>query len=144
MGTGCNPAGLIAWGLARCAQPLRAGRAGIVLSLRTMIASTLASTINLAHACEAVLIGQTPADHEAGRRSRALALLAACLFMKAVMAYIYGFPMVRAMTRTRAGSPAIRSISIYFMRLIKYQLKRGRASGVGEIRAIGSRRRCVA
>ena len=82
---------LIAWGLARCAYALRAGPVGVILILFTMLATTLGSYINLAHACEATLICHALAEHANGRRPRALALLTACLFAKPVMAYLYGF-----------------------------------------------------
>ena len=90
---------LIAWGLARCAAALRAGPAGIALIVCTMIGTTLGSYINLAHACEATLICHALADHAGGRRSRALALLTACLFIKPVMAYVYGFLLVLLIVR---------------------------------------------
>jgi hypothetical protein len=90
---------LIAWGLARCAYALRAGPVGIILILFTMLATTLGSYINLAHACEATLICHALADHANGRRPRALALLTACLFAKPVMAYLYGFLLVLLIVR---------------------------------------------
>jgi hypothetical protein len=90
---------LIAWGLARCAYALRAGPVGIALLLITMIATTLGSYINLAHACEATLICHALAEHANGRRSRALAILTACLFAKPVMAYVYGFLLVLLIIR---------------------------------------------
>ena len=104
---------LIAWGLARCAYSLRVGPAGIALVLCTMSAATLGSYINLAHACEAALICHALAEHAAGRRPRALALLTACLFAKPVMAYVYGFLLVLLILRdggvrglVRAAIPA--------------------------------------
>ena len=90
---------LIAWGLARCAYALRAGPVGITLLLFTMLATTLGSYINLAHACEATLICHALAEHANGRRPRALALLTACLFAKPVMAYVYGFLIVLLIVR---------------------------------------------
>ena len=90
---------LIAWGLARCAYALRAGPVGITLILFTMLATTLGSYINLAHACEATLICHALAEHANGRRPRALALLTASLFAKPVMAYLYGFLIVLLIVR---------------------------------------------
>jgi hypothetical protein len=75
---------------------------GIALILFTMLGTTLGSYINLAHACEAALIVHALAEHANGRRSRALALLTACLFVKPVMAYVYGFLMVTLIVR-RSG-----------------------------------------
>jgi hypothetical protein len=105
---------LIAWGLARCAYALRAGLVGITLLLFTMLATTLGSYINLAHACEATLICHALAEHANGRRPRALALLTACLFAKPVMAYVYGFLIVLLIVRRggilglmRSAPPAI-------------------------------------
>jgi hypothetical protein len=90
---------LLAWGLARCAYALRAGPVGITLLLITMLATTLGSYINLAHACEATLICHALAEHANGRRSRALAFLTASLFAKPVMAYLYGFLIVLLIIR---------------------------------------------
>jgi hypothetical protein len=104
---------LIAWGLARCAHALRAGSAGIALILCTMTAAIQGSYINLAHALEAVLICHALAEHAYGRRTRALVLLTACLFIKPVMAYVYGFLLVLLILRgdgfrglLRAAPPA--------------------------------------
>jgi hypothetical protein len=97
---------LIAWGLARCAFALRAGPVGIALIVFTMLGTTFGSYINLAHACEATLICHALAEHASGRRSRALALLTACLFVKPVMAYLYGFLIVLLIVR-RDGVPGL-------------------------------------
>ena len=91
---------LIAWGLARCAYALRSGPIGIALFVVTMLSTTLYSYINLAHACEAILICHALAEHANGRPPRALALLTAALFMKPVMAYLYGFLIVVLIARS--------------------------------------------
>ncbi len=92
---------LIAWGLARCAYALRSGPVGIALFVCTMLSTALCSYINLAHACEAVLICHALAAHASGRRPRALALLTAALFIKPVMAYVYGFLIIILIARVR-------------------------------------------
>jgi len=90
---------LIAWGLARCLAAMRAGPAGIALVVVAMPWVALASYINLAHAIEATLICHALAEHALGRRSRALALLTACLFVKPTMAYVYGLLLVLLIVR---------------------------------------------
>ena len=90
---------LIAWGLARCAYALRSGLVGIALFVCTVHATAMCSYINLAHACEAVLICHALAEHASGRRPRALALLTAALFIKPVMAYLYGFLLIVLIVR---------------------------------------------
>ncbi len=90
---------LVAWGLARCVHALRAGAAGIALIVCTMIICVQTSYIHVAHGIETVLIAHALADHAVGRRSRALALLTACLFVKPAMAYVYGFLLVLLILR---------------------------------------------
>jgi hypothetical protein len=82
---------LVAWGLVRCLAALEAGPAGVALVIVAMPWAALSSYINLAHAIEAVLICHALAEHAAGRKPRALAILTACLFVKPTMAYVYGF-----------------------------------------------------
>jgi hypothetical protein len=81
---------LIAWGLARCLAAMKVGPAGVAIAIVGMPWAALASYINLAHAIEATLICLALAEHASGRRTRALALLTACLFVKPTMAYVYG------------------------------------------------------
>jgi hypothetical protein len=100
---------VIAWGLARCAHALRAGPVGIALIIFTIPGTTLASYINFAHAGEAALICHALAEHAYGRRSRALAILTACLFMKPVMAYVYGFLLVLLIVRSEGILRLVRS-----------------------------------
>jgi len=95
---------LIAWGLARCLSAMKAGPAGIALVVVAMPWAALASYINLAHAIEAVLIVHALAEHASGRKPRALALLTVCLFVKPVMAYLYGFLLVLLIVRDAKGS----------------------------------------
>ena len=90
---------LIAWGLARCLAALRVGPTGVALVVATMPWAALYSYINLAHAFEATLICHALAEHASGRRPRALALLTACLFVKPVMAYVYGLLLVLLIIR---------------------------------------------
>ena len=101
---------LITWGLARCAYALRAGPAGIALIILTMMATTLVSYINLAHACEATLICHAMAEHASGRRPRALAFLTACLFVKPAMAYVYGLLLVLLIVRRDGILHLMRSV----------------------------------
>ncbi|MHB1557180.1 MAG: hypothetical protein ACYC61_06855 [Isosphaeraceae bacterium] len=100
---------VIAWGLARIAHTMRAGPAGIALFICAMPLCTLANYINLAHAAEAALIALALADHAAGRRSRALAILTACLFVKPTMAYVYGFLLVVLILRSAGFRGLIRA-----------------------------------
>jgi hypothetical protein len=100
---------VIAWGLARCAHALRAGPVGIALIIFTIPGTTLASYINFSHAGEAALICHALAEHAYGRRSRALAILTACLFMKPVMAYVYGFLLVLLIVRSEGILRLVRS-----------------------------------
>ena len=95
---------LIAWGLARCLSAMKAGPAGIALVVVAMPSAALASYINLAHAIEATLICHALAEHALGRRSRALALLTACLFVKPAMAYVYGLLLVLLIVRDARAS----------------------------------------
>jgi hypothetical protein len=93
---------LIAWGLARCLSALKAGLTGVALVVIAMPWAALASYINLAHGIEAILICHALADHSLGRRSRALALLTACLLVKPSMAYVYGLLLVLLIVRDEA------------------------------------------
>lgn len=95
---------LIAWGLARCVSAMKVGPAGIVLVVVAMPLAALASYINLAHAIEATLICHALAEHALGRRSRALALLTACLFVKPTMAYVYGLLLMLLIVRDARAS----------------------------------------
>jgi hypothetical protein len=95
---------LIAWGLARCLAALKAGLAGLALMVVAMPFAALASYINLTHAVEAMLICHALAEHALGRRSRALALLTACLFVKPTMAYVYGLLLVLLIIRDARAS----------------------------------------
>jgi hypothetical protein len=81
---------LIAWGLARCVSAMKVGPAGIALVAVAMPFAALASYINLTHAIEATLICHALAEHALGKKSRALAILTACIFVKPTMAYVYG------------------------------------------------------
>ena len=101
---------LIAWGLARCAWALRSGPVGIALFVVTMLLSVLYSYINLAHALEAILICHALAEHASGRRPRALALLTAALFMKPVMAYLYGLLLIILIARSARLPGLVRSL----------------------------------
>jgi hypothetical protein len=100
---------LIAWGLARCLLAMKAGPAGIALVVVAMPWAALASYINLAHAIEATLICHALAEHALGRRSRALALLTACLFVKPTMAYLYGLLLLLLIVRD-GGTSGVRGI----------------------------------
>jgi hypothetical protein len=83
-----------AWGLARLAASLRVGWAGAALIVLTLPDAMLVVNIVLVQALEPALLVHALADQAAGRRSRALALLTACAFVKPSMAYLYGFLLV--------------------------------------------------
>jgi hypothetical protein len=102
---------VIAWGLARCIAAMKAGPAGVALVLVAMPWAALASYINLAHAIEATLICHALAEHASGRRSRALSLLTACLFVKPAMAYLYGLFLVLLIVRDAWKNDGVRGIS---------------------------------
>jgi hypothetical protein len=101
---------LIAWGLARCISALKAGSAGIALVVIAMPWAALASYINLVHGVEATLICHAFAEQASGRRSRALAFLTACLFVKPTMAYLYGFLLMVLIIRDARRSGGIHSM----------------------------------
>jgi hypothetical protein len=100
---------LIAWALARCVLAMKVGPAGIALVAIAMPFAALASYINLAHAIEATLICHALAEHALGRKSRALALLTACLFVKPTMAYLYGLLLLVLIFRD-GKSGGVRSV----------------------------------
>jgi hypothetical protein len=85
---------LVTWGLARFAVATRVGPAGLALLMATMPSVVPASYVNLSHALEAVLISHSLAEQARDRRSVALALMTACLFVKPTMAYVYGLLLV--------------------------------------------------
>lgn len=93
---------LIAWGLARCVAALRAGPAGVALVLAALPSLTLHCYLNFTHALESALIVHALADHAGGHRPRALALLAACLFVKPALAYVYGLLLLLLILRSAA------------------------------------------
>jgi hypothetical protein len=138
---------LIAWGLARCAHALRAGPVGIALIIFTIPGTTLASYINFAHAGEAGLICHALAEHAYGRRSRALAILTACLFMKPVMAYVYGFLLVLLIVRSegirrlvRSAVPAAVTGVLFFMGLAAWLGPEAVIRSLSPLRGVGAYR----
>ena len=91
---------LIAWGLARCLSAMKAGPAALSWWWSRFLGRRSASYINLAHAVEATSDLPCPRRTLAlGRRSRALALLTACIFVKPTMAYVYGLLLVLLLLR---------------------------------------------
>lgn len=85
---------LMVWGLARFSVAIRVSREGLALLIVTMPFVVPASYVNLSHALEAVLICHALAQHANGRRTSALELATACLFVKPTMAYVYGLLLV--------------------------------------------------
>ena len=99
---------LMVWGLARFSVAIRVSREGLALLIVTMPFVVPASYVNLSHTLEAVLICHALAQHANGRRTSALALATACLFVKPTMAYVYGLLLVviiayRALAVDRLG-----------------------------------------
>ncbi|HLK87641.1 MAG TPA: hypothetical protein VKT27_14140 [Candidatus Binataceae bacterium] len=85
---------LIACAFARIVLALNVELAGIMLLLITLPLTIPFYPPNLTHICEALLLTNALADHAARRYSRALALIAACLFVKPSMGFLYGFLLV--------------------------------------------------
>jgi hypothetical protein len=103
---------LTIWGLVRFAKNLRAGPAGVFLLVLNASLIIPSSFLNLTHAIEPIFIIHAVADQSAGNRRRALALAAACVFVKPSMAFFLGgiliiFIFVHAL---RVGAPPITEI----------------------------------
>jgi hypothetical protein len=81
---------LIVWGLVRFAANVRTNLAGILIFLLTVSVAIPTFFLNLAHGIEPVFIVHALACQASGNRRRALALTAACLFVKPSMAYFLG------------------------------------------------------
>lgn len=92
------------WGLARFASALRVGAAGVALIVLAMPDSMLALHVVLVQALEPALLVHALADQASGRRSRALALVTACAFVKPSMAYLYGLVLVVSIVRESRGA----------------------------------------
>jgi hypothetical protein len=92
-----------AWGMARFATAVRAGAAGVALIVLAMPDVLQTSTIVLVHALEPALLVHALAFQARGRRSAALALATAGLFVKPSMPYLYGLVLVVAVVLTERG-----------------------------------------
>jgi hypothetical protein len=92
-----------AWGLARFASALRFGVAGLALIVLAMPDSMLSLHVTLVQALEPALLVHALAEQAAGRRSRAMALVTACVFIKPSMAYLYGLILVGLIARGPGG-----------------------------------------
>lgn len=103
---------LTVWGLVRFARAARVGASGtalLVLALPHLVHPPFPS---LVHALEPVFFSHALAEHARGRRSGALALMAACLFVKPSMAYIYGFLLIVTIARrSRNVSSFVRALA---------------------------------
>ena len=87
---------LLAWGLARLVTAARVGVVGIGLIMLALPDLLQASTIVLVQALEPALLVHALAFQARGKRSWALALATADLFVKPSMAYLYGLLLVVA------------------------------------------------
>ena len=85
---------VMAWPLARLLIALRLGRGGILIFLISLPIAIMPVYLTLTHPLEALLLLLALADHAEGRRSRALAILTLCIFVKPSMAYVYGLVLV--------------------------------------------------
>ena len=90
---------VIAWGLARIAARFALSDRALGLFCCLLPWAVIPNYLTLTHPLEAALIVHALAEHLAGRRPIALALLAACVFVKPSMAYVYGFVLVLMMLR---------------------------------------------
>ena len=90
---------VIAWGLARLAVRFALSRRGMVLFCLLLPWAVIPDYLTLTHPLEAALLVHALAEHAAERRSRALAILTATLFVKPSMAYVYGLILVIWMVR---------------------------------------------
>jgi hypothetical protein len=87
---------VMVWGLARFVRALEIGVAGVALIVLAIPDSMLALHIAAVQALEPMFLVHALAEQASGKRSRALALVTACVFVKPSMAYVYGLLLVVA------------------------------------------------
>ncbi len=92
----------IACAFARIVLALKVEPAGIILLMTTMPLTIPFYPPNLTHIFEALFLTNALADHAARRYSRALVLLAVCLFVKPSMSFLYGLLLVLLIIRELA------------------------------------------
>ena len=80
----------LAWGLARFARYAGAGVVGVALLVLTLPYLTPSAYPCLTHMLEPAVLCHALVEHLRGRRTRALAMVSVCLFIKPTMAYLYG------------------------------------------------------
>jgi hypothetical protein len=85
---------LIIWGFVRFMANIKMNLAGILMILLTGPLTIPSSFLNLTHGIEPVFLLHALAYQAGGNRRRALALAAACLFIKPSMAYFFGLVLV--------------------------------------------------
>jgi hypothetical protein len=91
---------LTAWGVARALDALRVGWIGIAWVVLAMpIGLISAARPSLTHVIEPIFLVHALADLAAGRRSRALALATACVFVKPSMAFLVAMTILAVMCR---------------------------------------------
>jgi len=88
---------LIIWGFVRFAANVKMNLAGILMILLTAFLTIPSSFGDLAHGIEPVFLLHALACQAGGNRRRALALAAACLFVKPSMAYFLGLVLLAFM-----------------------------------------------
>lgn len=84
----------IALGLARLARSFAFSARATLLLCLLLPWAIIPDYLTLTHPLEAALLVHALADHAAGKRPRALALLTLCVLVKPSMAYVYGFVLV--------------------------------------------------
>jgi hypothetical protein len=85
---------LVVCGLVRFVTNLRINLAGVLMIALAVPVIVPWSLLNLSHIFEPALIINALADQAAGRRRRALAIAAACVFVKPTMAYFLGLALL--------------------------------------------------
>jgi hypothetical protein len=85
---------IIIWGFVRFAANLKLNLAGILIILLTGSLTIPSGFLNLAHGMEPIFLLHALAFQAGGNRRRALALAAACLFVKPSMAYFFGLVLL--------------------------------------------------
>src|SRR5208282_5947011 len=85
---------LIIWGFVRFAANVKMNMAGILMILLTASLTIPSGFLNLAHGIEPIFLLHALAFQAGGSRRRALALAAACLFVKPSMAYFLGLVLL--------------------------------------------------
>lgn len=85
---------VMAWAIARMAHALKFPFAANVLLLIALPFAIQSTFPSAAHALEAVLLCSALAEHSAGRRGTALALVTASCFTKPSMGYLYGLALL--------------------------------------------------